>query len=115
MPQIDKSAVEKILAEYSDRYTGKDMIAGKNVTNIQVDGARVAVDLQFGYPCNGIRQEVQSEVETRLLAVEGIDQAAVTSNTKVIARSVQHGVKSCLLYTSPSPRDGLLSRMPSSA
>ena len=25
------------------------------------------------------------------------------------------GVFSCLLYTSPSPRDGLLSRMPSSA
>ena len=25
------------------------------------------------------------------------------------------GGKSCLLYTSPSPRDGLLSRMPSSA
>ena len=27
----------------------------------------------------------------------------------------QELVKSCLLYTSPSPRDGLLSRMPSSA
>ena len=26
-----------------------------------------------------------------------------------------HLVKNCLLYTSPSPRDGLLSRMPSSA
>ena len=26
-----------------------------------------------------------------------------------------HGQSSCLLYTSPSPRDGLLSRMPSSA
>ena len=25
------------------------------------------------------------------------------------------GVNTCLLYTSPSPRDGLLSRMPSSA
>ena len=25
------------------------------------------------------------------------------------------GVRGCLLYTSPSPRDGLLSRMPSSA
>ena len=25
------------------------------------------------------------------------------------------GVAPCLLYTSPSPRDGLLSRMPSSA
>ena len=26
-----------------------------------------------------------------------------------------NGIKVCLLYTSPSPRDGLLSRMPSSA
>ena len=26
-----------------------------------------------------------------------------------------HQVEGCLLYTSPSPRDGLLSRMPSSA
>ena len=26
-----------------------------------------------------------------------------------------HGKGTCLLYTSPSPRDGLLSRMPSSA
>ena len=29
--------------------------------------------------------------------------------------SETEGVKGCLLYTSPSPRDGLLSRMPSSA
>ena len=28
---------------------------------------------------------------------------------------VPHGIDGCLLYTSPSPRDGLLSRMPSSA
>ena len=28
---------------------------------------------------------------------------------------VYDSVTSCLLYTSPSPRDGLLSRMPSSA
>ena len=26
-----------------------------------------------------------------------------------------YSIKTCLLYTSPSPRDGLLSRMPSSA
>ena len=31
------------------------------------------------------------------------------------ARSEANEIKACLLYTSPSPRDGLLSRMPSSA
>ena len=32
-----------------------------------------------------------------------------------IAPHAQAWEKACLLYTSPSPRDGLLSRMPSSA
>ena len=30
-------------------------------------------------------------------------------------KRVKQGWNTCLLYTSPSPRDGLLSRMPSSA
>ena len=47
-----------------------------------------------------------------VIAAQGFDS---------IVLDVQHGVMdypemlSCLLYTSPSPRDGLLSRMPSSA
>ena len=36
-------------------------------------------------------------------------------NTEVKASDVIVDVDTCLLYTSPSPRDGLLSRMPSSA
>ena len=34
---------------------------------------------------------------------------------KSIKSEVKRRTKACLLYTSPSPRDGLLSRMPSSA
>ena len=34
---------------------------------------------------------------------------------EVLAAALAATVKVCLLYTSPSPRDGLLSRMPSSA
>ena len=33
----------------------------------------------------------------------------------VLSKQFQNDIVSCLLYTSPSPRDGLLSRMPSSA
>ena len=43
--------------------------------------------------------------------IQGSD--LVFNNT--IKRLKDRGVKICLLYTSPSPRDGLLSRMPSSA
>ena len=34
---------------------------------------------------------------------------------ETVAGATQVMISSCLLYTSPSPRDGLLSRMPSSA
>ena len=36
-------------------------------------------------------------------------------DTKITNRIWKNMIWSCLLYTSPSPRDGLLSRMPSSA
>ena len=39
----------------------------------------------------------------------------VSSKKKIILVSIKNNLKTCLLYTSPSPRDGLLSRMPSSA
>ena len=43
----------------------------------------------------------------------GAIQREVVSMTELILSAGKGG--SCLLYTSPSPRDGLLSRMPSSA
>ena len=45
-------------------------------------------------------------------AGEGGDAAKVTG---IVVNDFKRCVYICLLYTSPSPRDGLLSRMPSSA
>ena len=45
-----------------------------------------------------------------------VDSAAATAAAeKMISDGVAAIMGACLLYTSPSPRDGLLSRMPSSA
>ena len=45
------------------------------------------------------------------LSTEGQD----VDYMRQIAHMVDTHMRDCLLYTSPSPRDGLLSRMPSSA
>ena len=39
----------------------------------------------------------------------------VSTDSGLIKYLMRHWHSTCLLYTSPSPRDGLLSRMPSSA
>ena len=62
--------------------------------------AAVAVAAQPGADAGGSSGEAKSEFDV-ILAEFGGNKIAV--------------IKDCLLYTSPSPRDGLLSRMPSSA
>ena len=57
---------------------------------------------------NGIISEA-NEVAGDIDDKEVLDAALIAS-----AQAVEH-YEICLLYTSPSPRDGLLSRMPSSA
>ena len=56
---------------------------------------------------------VEGERE-RIQAFEGVCIARRSDgvNSSFTVRKISYG---CLLYTSPSPRDGLLSRMPSSA
>ena len=44
-----------------------------------------------------------------------IDRFRFADGTEVEREIIRHKGAACLLYTSPSPRDGLLSRMPSSA
>ena len=43
------------------------------------------------------------------------DELVKNMTTKICYEATNINPNSCLLYTSPSPRDGLLSRMPSSA
>ena len=62
----------------------------------------------------------QKHARFRLVTSNTIVTAEGTPKTKrethdVFAWGKWHQVVCCLLYTSPSPRDGLLSRMPSSA
>ena len=59
------------------------------------------------------------EEYTPLPSVVGFDEPTIedlpTLTEAVIVPESESLASNCLLYTSPSPRDGLLSRMPSSA
>ena len=56
---------------------------------------------------------VINTIVNKMLSVFGVHQIDSSENDRLNSDELRTVV--CLLYTSPSPRDGLLSRMPSSA
>ena len=61
----------------------------------------------------GIDLDINNKIQNY---IQNLSQPLHPIQKEIIAYNETLGdVKSCLLYTSPSPRDGLLSRMPSSA
>ena len=53
--------------------------------------------------------------EESVAAVYGVASLFGFVRVSELMKAIEADVRGCLLYTSPSPRDGLLSRMPSSA
>ena len=60
-----------------------------------------------------VTSDFRPEVEIQPFRACAIHPAIIIQTVRLLGRS--YGANTCLLYTSPSPRDGLLSRMPSSA
>ena len=85
--------------------------------NAGANGAVVAENVKARAGAEGFNAASGEYVD--MLAAGIVDPAKVTrsglQNAASIAGMVLTTECICLLYTSPSPRDGLLSRMPSSA
>ena len=85
-------SAEMVIRETLDGFHGGIQIEGWTVTNL-----RYADDIVL------------------LATTQGFIQALLFYAGERIPSPKKESLNSCLLYTSPSPRDGLLSRMPSSA
>ena len=59
--------------------------------------------------------DVKEILSAPLAVCQEVGYMVVNNDDKIVIMRSWCTDKDCLLYTSPSPRDGLLSRMPSSA
>ena len=73
-----------------------------------------AQDLSKLYTFAEDREEIYISRLREAVAIKGVS-AWVENRPKIVEMLEWAKSWACLLYTSPSPRDGLLSRMPSSA
>ena len=117
----EKLIIKKYLKEFSDE--------DKGLTNLDPKIESILKQLNFN-PCNQTDSNEVSYIRPDLMAIENTGKLEVTLNDTFLIESLTHKLKTsvkktssikknetlsfiCLLYTSPSPRDATLSRMPS--
>jgi ATP-binding protein involved in chromosome partitioning len=90
---ITEGDVSARLATVVDPNLGKDLVAGKLVRAIRVDGADVTVDIQLGYPAKSQHAAMRKRAADAIAAIPGVGRVTVNVTQKITAHAVQRGVK----------------------
>ncbi|TAL87511.1 MAG: iron-sulfur cluster carrier protein ApbC [Rhodanobacter sp.] len=87
MTQANEAVVRQILGEMIDTHSGAPLL--DSVRAVGVDGARVSVDLQLGYPAAGAIEALTRQVRQALEADPAIAAAAVSITSRTQVHKVQ--------------------------
>ncbi|MCP5143125.1 MAG: iron-sulfur cluster carrier protein ApbC [Chromatiales bacterium] len=88
MSEITQAQVEEILQTYIDPYLDKDLVSSKSIKAIEVNGDKVSVQVNLGFPAKGYTATLAAKLK-EVLASKGIANADVTVDFKVVAHKVQ--------------------------
>ncbi|MEK9775720.1 MAG: iron-sulfur cluster carrier protein ApbC [Quisquiliibacterium sp.] len=90
---ITVEQVNQAMAQIIDPNTGKDLVAGKAARNPRVEGQNVSVDVELGYPARSQIEPIRRQVIAALRELPGVGNVSANVYQKIIAHSVQQGVK----------------------
>ncbi len=93
MSEVTRDAVERALQEVVDPNLEMDLVAAECIREIAVDGAKVRVAVELGYPAKRCRDELAAQLKAAVESVDGVESAAVEVTSKIEAHAVQPGLK----------------------
>ena len=93
MSEVSRDKIESVLAKIVDPHLTVSLVEAKTVQDIRIDNGAVSIDLRMPYPCQRWAQTLSAMVSEPVAALEGVSAVTVNVTQKIIAHSVQHGVK----------------------
>ena len=93
MSEVSREQIEAALGQVTDPHLDMSLVEAKSVQDIRIEGDAVTVEIVVGYPCDRWGETLKGMVNEALSQHAGVSNATVTVSHKIIAHSVQHGVK----------------------
>jgi ATP-binding protein involved in chromosome partitioning len=87
------TALLEALKSVIDPNTGRDLVSGRQLRNLQVEGGDVAFDVELGYPAKSQMAALRSALIAAARTVPGVGNVSVQMSSKVVAHAAQRGVQ----------------------
>lgn len=86
-------AVKAALSQVIDPNTAKDLISSKSAKNIQIEGGKVSLDVELGYPAKSQIESIRTAVQQAIRALPDVAEVHVNVTMKIVSHAVQRGIK----------------------
>ena len=102
----EQAQLEAALSTYIDPYLEEDLVTAKAVKAIEVDGGKVTIAVQLGFPAKGYVDALAAQLEPLARSVAGVESVTVNVDCKIASHSVQkslnpiEGVKNIIAVAS---------------
>jgi ATP-binding protein involved in chromosome partitioning len=93
MAELTREQIEQAIQGYVEPNLKQDLVKAKVVKGIEIDGDRVKVEIELGFPAQGIKAELEQLLQEKVEAVAGVASAEVTVGWNIVAHSVQKSLK----------------------
>ena len=90
---INEQSIQTALSHVIDANTGKDLVSGRSVRNIKINGNDVALDVELGYPAKSQIDGLRAAVIAEIKKLPGVGNISANVFSKVVTHAVQKGVK----------------------
>lgn len=93
MTEITQAAIEQVLSAFIDPNVEADLVSTKSVKNISIDGDKVVIKIELGYPAKTYIPKLQEQLLANLRSLDGVDHVELDIQSNIIAHAVQQTLK----------------------
>ncbi|KAF1050686.1 MAG: Iron-sulfur cluster carrier protein [Stenotrophomonas maltophilia] len=89
MSAPNRAAVESVLRQIIDPHTGQNLFDAGYLRDLDIQGGRIRLSLELGYAADQFRNGLAQTVQFALEALDGVDSATVTVDSRIVAHKAQ--------------------------
>ena len=90
---VTKEQIEEAIKGYTEPHLQSDLVKAKSLKNIEIDGDKVKVTVELGFPAKGVKDVIATAVREQVEALDGVGSCDVDVSWKIVAHSVQKALK----------------------